>query len=400
MTIKIQPILSIIIPTKNRDQYLMPTLRSLLLWPDADIEIVVQDNSDNEKTSEAIAALPRDPRLFYQRCPGPLSVTDNFSLGLDVSHGKYVAFIGDDDGVNPELAEAVRWAASEELDALVGYPGCTYFWPDVVFNLYGKRLSGALYLKPFSGMVTYPDPEAEMSRCARMAGYSFGRLPKSYHGAVRRKFMEMVRQRTGIYFPGPTPDMASAMALASFIKRYAYIDYPLFIAGSGRGSGGGAGAEKKHNWSLESAPWFSRQAIANWSDVVPRYCSGTTLWAEDVIQAMRAVGRENVLKSFNGVFLYARCIAFNREYKTQIQVAFRRFRETRRIGKPRAAVAFVYYYLWTWEKRLAALVSNATLLAGLSRTKKIPGLADIFQAVDALSRSLRSKGRHFNERKY
>ena len=43
-----RPILSIIVPTKNRAQYTGPCARSLMRISAPDIEVVVQDNSDND----------------------------------------------------------------------------------------------------------------------------------------------------------------------------------------------------------------------------------------------------------------------------------------------------------------------------------------------------------------
>lgn len=393
-----QPILSIIIPTKNRAKYVVPCVRSLLRMKAPDIEIVIQDNSDDATTAEAIASFTQDSRLRYYHCTDKLSVTDNFSRGLNFASGEFISFIGDDDGVNHEVVEAVRWAKSEGLDALVGCEAAGYFWPDVIFTIYRKLLSGTLYIRSFSGAVTYPDPEEEIHRCTRSAGCTFGLLPKAYQGVVRREYLERIYQNAGTYFPGPTPDMASAVALATVVKRYAYIDYPLFIAGIGRGSGGGAGTEKQHDWSIESAPWFSRSAIDRWSDFVPRFCCGTTLWAEDVLQALCAMGRDEALQNFNAVSMYARCVVFNGQHNQHTLATFRRFVSTQHLNKLWAVTAFAYYYLQTWSERLTMLGSNAIMLAGLSTTKRIQNVPDINQAADALTQFLRSRDRHFNER--
>jgi len=399
MNIHDRPILSIIVPTKNRAKYVVPCVRSLMKISAPDIEIVVQDNSDNNQTETEIAPLVADTRLLYNRCTDHLSMSDNFTKGFEASSGEYVAFIGDDDGVNPELVDAVRWAKAEGLDALVGCSATSYEWPDIVSKLYGNRLAGILSLKSFSGAITYPGTEMEIYKCIQSAGLGFGKLPKVYHGIVKREYMESIFQKAGTYFPGPTPDMASAVALACVIKRYAYIDYPLFVSGHGRGSGGGAGTEKKHDWSLEAVPWFSRRAINLWSSFVPRFCCGTTLWAEDVIQALRAMGREDALQHFNAAFMYARCVVFNSHRNRLTFDAFLQFVRDRQLSWLWAVLAFAYYYVLTWSARLSALVSNILALSGLSRKQRIQNLANIDQAVDALTQFLRTHNRHFNERR-
>ncbi len=312
-----RPILSIIIPTKNRSIYLLPIVCEILKGEDPDLEVVVQDNSDDDKAETGLKLLASDSRLRYNRSREKLSMSDNFAEGLRLSTGEYIAFLGDDDGINPELMAAVRWAKAKGLDAVVGSPSAKYYWPDVAFTLYGGALSGSLAVKPFTGRVDYPDPGVEILRCVHNAGLGFGKLPKIYHGAVRREFMEKVLDGTGTYFPGPTPDMSGAVAVANYVRRYAYVDYPLFISGTGKRSGGGTGAAKKAEWTIESVPWFSRQHVEAWSDLVPRFCNATTLWSEDVIQALKAVGRGDRLKNYNALYLYARCLVLHPTQKAK-----------------------------------------------------------------------------------
>lgn len=40
-------LLSVVIPTKNRYETLIPLIRVLAKWDDADLEIVIEDNSDD-----------------------------------------------------------------------------------------------------------------------------------------------------------------------------------------------------------------------------------------------------------------------------------------------------------------------------------------------------------------
>jgi glycosyltransferase involved in cell wall biosynthesis len=391
------PLLSIIVPTKNRAQYAGPCVRSLLRSEASDLEVVLQDNSDGHQTRSAVEALLDDSRLTYRHSSEPMSMHDNFAKGLELASGEYVAFVGDDDGINPELINAVRWAKAEGLDALVGCSAAHYYWPDVTFALYGKRLSSALLLGPFSGRVTYPDAEEELLKCVRSAGAGFGRLPKAYHGVVKQGFLDQISRTAGTHFPGPTPDMATAVALGCLLKRFAHIDYPLFISGTGRGSGGGAGTEKKHDWSLESVPWFSRRALRLWSDVVPRYCCGTTLWSEDVIQATKAMGRGDVLRYFNAERLYARCVVYHRRHNSQTFTTFGNLLRSGRSNTFLPAVSFAYYYASTWMGRLASLVSNVLVILGVSRTRRISSIINIDQASIELQVALQNAGCRFGE---
>jgi len=362
-----------------------------------DVEIVVHDNSDNKIAMTDIMSLRNYSNLHYIHCADKLSMAENFERGLESSSGEYITFIGDDDGVNPEIIDALTWAKREGLDALVGCSAASYDWPDVVSKFYGKRFSGMLTISHFSGKVVYPEPLNEIYYCLRTAGYGFARLPKSYHGIVKREYMDMVFQKAGTYFPGPTPDMSNAVALACIIKRYAYIDYPLFISGHGRTSGGGAGAENMHDWSLQSAPWFSQRAVSIWSDMVPKFCCGETLWAVDVIQALQAMGCDNLIIHFNKTFLYARCVVF---YKHHNQLTFDmiyRFMGKDVLSRLRTAISFTYYYLWTWAQRLGSLLKNIFRLCKTCNNQQASNLKDIGHAMDSLKRVLRLKCYYFDK---
>ncbi len=391
-----RPLLSIIIPTRNRAKYAASCIRSLLSISDSKLEVVVQDNSDRDPLLSSVAEMRSDGRLLYNQTSEKLDVAENFSRGLELASGEYVGFLGDDDGVNPELMSAVRWAKAQKLEAITGNGVALYAWPDVRYKTYGAFLSGAIRIRPFTAQLSYPDPEEELARCARCAASSFGRLPKVYHGAVRREVFDRVRDKAGTYFPGPTPDMSSAVALCAVVKRMCYVDYPLFIVGTGRESGSGAGAEKKHEWSFENVPWFPRWAITNWSDMVPRFCCGATLWAEDLVQALNAMGRQDMLPYFNVALLHARCAVFGPRRIGDVISSLQGIAAARHASSFQIAIRFVGHYLRTWASRAGFMASNIALLTSISRGKLISNLPDIQYASWALTSFLNRRERSLN----
>src|SRR5438046_7495812 len=101
-----EPLLSVVIPTKDRAQYAVHCLRTLTRLPDADLEIVVQDNSATDALGRTIAEAG-DKRVRYEHHGGALSVIDNCELGMARARGTYVTLLGDDDGVSRSLMDAV-----------------------------------------------------------------------------------------------------------------------------------------------------------------------------------------------------------------------------------------------------------------------------------------------------
>ncbi|MCQ8914358.1 glycosyltransferase, partial [Escherichia albertii] len=70
--------LSILIPTKNRSEYLDDVLSSLLTWNRDDFEIIIQDNSNDLKTHNVVKKYRHDHRIKYFYVKEHLSVIDNF----------------------------------------------------------------------------------------------------------------------------------------------------------------------------------------------------------------------------------------------------------------------------------------------------------------------------------
>src|ERR1039457_7023047 len=110
------PLLSIIIPTKNRAGYAISTIRGILAWQIGDYELLVQENSNTEDLAVALRSVS-DPRLRYYHCTRSIDVVENFTQAALNARGESLAFIGDDDGVTEDVVEAARWARAQELQA-------------------------------------------------------------------------------------------------------------------------------------------------------------------------------------------------------------------------------------------------------------------------------------------
>lgn len=96
------PLVSILIPTHNRPDYAELALRSALAQNYANFEVVVSDNSDDERTAERFAPYVASyPQLRYLRidtCP-PM---ENFDNCYRHARGDYISFLMDDDLFHPD----------------------------------------------------------------------------------------------------------------------------------------------------------------------------------------------------------------------------------------------------------------------------------------------------------
>jgi len=130
MSTKKTPLLSVIIPTRNRVNYAKSAIQAILRISSDDLQLVVEDNSDTTELADWVNNRFDDERLIYHYSDIPISMSENYERAMTLASGEYICFIGDDDGVNPEIIEAVMWAKNFKLDALVVPGVINYVWPD------------------------------------------------------------------------------------------------------------------------------------------------------------------------------------------------------------------------------------------------------------------------------
>jgi glycosyltransferase involved in cell wall biosynthesis len=90
------PLVSVLIPTYNRPQFLKHALRSALEQTYTNTEILIQDNA-SDFDIEALAAFFGDPRISLVRNEKNIGMALNWRALALRAKGKYVAFLNDDD---------------------------------------------------------------------------------------------------------------------------------------------------------------------------------------------------------------------------------------------------------------------------------------------------------------
>ena len=311
------PLLSIVIATRNRVPYAISAILSILEISDARLELVVQDNSESRDLESYVRCNVRDSRFRYRYTPPPFSSIDNFNAAVELATGEYVCLIGDDDGVNPEIMDAAEWAKRENIDSLGVRNVANYSWPKtgVPPTLFTKITEATLQVSPFKGYLIDADCEKEMRALIRNGAlyYLFFKLPKLYHGLVHRRCLAAVHSKVGNYFGGLSPDIFSSLAIVCVAKRVVITDYPLTIPGVCRASTSVTeGPLKKPSKDLKDAPHFRDRGDYQWCELVPRFYATETIWADSAVAALRAMGREDLVRQLNLPKLAAYCVGANR----------------------------------------------------------------------------------------
>jgi glycosyltransferase involved in cell wall biosynthesis len=106
------PVVSVVIPTFNRQEALRAAIRSVLSQTYRDFEIIVVDDGSTDRTAEAVAALTREqadgqlPRMpiryVFQANEGQSAARNK---GCSLAHGSWISFLDSDDIWLPEKLE-------------------------------------------------------------------------------------------------------------------------------------------------------------------------------------------------------------------------------------------------------------------------------------------------------
>lgn len=375
------PLISIVVPTKDRLVYLESLVRTVLRSRVGDFELLVHDNSSEPGASLLERVGKDDARLRYVYDPTPMSITENFTRGVALARGEYVCMIGDDDGVTDSIVDLAAWLKHEGIEA-AAVPVATYLWPGVSSALDGAQQQGVLRLPAYSRRTTVIRASVALDRVLASGGIRIGDLPSVYQGVISRDALERLRSLAGSYFPGPSPDMANAVGLSAVVDRFARVSFPVVISGSCPPSGAAQGARRAHHGEIDRQTFLPPGTAERWPPQVPYYFSGPTVWAATLIHALTATGRSNQVRKLRFDRLYGACAVLNPGYRTRVQQA--RISNTGLVSAPQLVAAMA----WIWSLRARALVGNLTrrLVIPSGGVGQTVGLADIGEVIFHIDR--------------
>lgn len=98
--------ISIIIPTYNREKTIYRSVMSVLNQTYKDLEVVIIDDCSSDRTEEMIKALQKkDNRIRYYRLDKNSGACAARNIGIDLAKGEYIAFQDSDDEWLPQKLE-------------------------------------------------------------------------------------------------------------------------------------------------------------------------------------------------------------------------------------------------------------------------------------------------------
>jgi len=319
-----QPLLSVAMPTHNRARYAIHAIQSVLNQGDERLELVVSDTSTNGDLANWVAEHPmgRDSRLTYFQPVQKLDMTGNHNMALGACRGQYICLIGDDDTISPFALEAAQWALAHEVSLIAPNVVANYVWPDFRSRYFGAGHATRLYFARRMGGARLCTAQEALTTALDEAGQGTDGLPKIYHGLVHRDMMERIRERSGNYFHGSSPDVSGAIGLALCGENFVEVDFPLSIPGASGGSNTGRSAMNTHKGKLTAESQTSSFVASGWSAGVPKFFAVETVWAHAALETLTRM-QPDLLPRFNFARLLGACLARHPEFRAEIDVAMR-----------------------------------------------------------------------------
>ncbi|MCW5875583.1 MAG: glycosyltransferase family 2 protein [Anaerolineales bacterium] len=188
----VKPLVSVVIPTRNRANYILQAVDSVFAQTFTDYEIVVVDDGSTDKTREILQPLVDQKRIRYV-LQEPIGVSAARNHGVRVARAGFIAFLDSDDLFLPTKLEKQMALFSQNPE--LGFVHCWYSkFTDQGEDLGVRdtsRFQGWLYpqiLKEWDVMIAMPCMLASKDVLLEVGGFDED-IPWAEDLALRRRIM-------------------------------------------------------------------------------------------------------------------------------------------------------------------------------------------------------------------
>lgn len=322
---KISPLVSIVIPTKNRAKYAIWTIRTCLNLSDR-CEVIVADSSSDSSLYDLIVSNNLMSRINYVKTGSDLTVVDNFNAGVSKVRAPYVTCIGDDDIVTSAIIEVAEFAHENKVECVNFTFPITYWWPDFIHRRRGKIDAATISIESYTSKLMVLDPHREMKDALKRFGSGPQRMPRIYAGLVSTDLIKRINTKYGALFGGVSPDVFSSTLLAGECKSFIMLDHPVIVPGVSGSSTSGASSNGKHIGKLRQNDHISPFKNLIWDARVPEFYSVPTVWSYSMLKALEKMGID-YKANFGSAYL--KCFLYHREYFEETLHSVRFFLKSR-----------------------------------------------------------------------
>ncbi|MGI8668595.1 MAG: glycosyltransferase [Aridibacter sp.] len=214
-----------VIPTRNRADFAINAIRSILNQETSGVEIVVSDNStDGDQITELKQSCDdiKNPDLTHIRPPKPLPMTEHWDWAMnqvinlpEISH---VAYFSDRYVFAAGLLTNLIDILIRFPDKVVSYTTNPIDDSSTPVILHQIRWSGKIF-------------EIETSKAVHQYAQTeiLHSMPRMINCAVPIQILESIKQKFGNYFSSVSPDYNFLSRMLDTTETFLYYDRPLFL---------------------------------------------------------------------------------------------------------------------------------------------------------------------------
>lgn len=230
------PLFTVIIPTKNRSEYLESTLRTCMLQEYPNFEVIVSDDCSNDNSVKIVQEIMKiDHRIKLYAHDKHLGMRDNFEYALNKVRPGYVMALGGDDGLTPGCIQRMFDIFEKTHSELLTWTPAAYSYPTYEGD------DSIFYVKRKHAPMKIIKSEEFLTQLTNTFNYQVPGCPMIYiQGVVSTKIIDRVKSRTPdhCFYYCPTPDGFSGIVLAGEVEDYVMSYEPLSIIGTTKKSQG------------------------------------------------------------------------------------------------------------------------------------------------------------------
>ena len=225
------PLFTVIIPQKNRAEYLVHTLKTCMIQDYPNFEIIVGDDCSDDNSVDVVKELQKkDSRIKLIAHDHHVGMRDNFEIALAAVRPGYVMALGGDDGLVPGCIWRMYEILKETGRQLMCWRPAYYAYPDET-----NRHSRFMIKRGKDTGLRYIKSSDFLNKIANSFHYQTEECPMFYMtGVASTELVDRVKSRSSdkCFYHCPTPDGFSGVVLAGEVEDYVFTTEPLSIVGT------------------------------------------------------------------------------------------------------------------------------------------------------------------------
>lgn len=223
------PRFTVVIPTKNRAEYLKQTLRTCSAQDYDNLVVIVSDDGSTDHTMDVVLDASRqDPRIRYAKNGMSPGMRDNFEFAINLAEPGFVMALGGDDGLMPGGVTGMRDVLRDTKLELLSWASPLYTYPGV------RGPDGQLMLHHPKKDRIVESRDFLARQVSHLNYLGDTESPMAYvKGVTSTRLVKQVQSRSKErrFYTCPTPDGYSGIVLAGEVDRFAFSAKPLAIYG-------------------------------------------------------------------------------------------------------------------------------------------------------------------------